>query len=62
MDTELTDKELTDRLAAAGIRIKALSHYYHEHPNRIGHTLVVNYADLNEEELEGWLSQRHSLN
>ena len=62
VDTDLTDKELTDRLLAAGIRIKALSHYYHENPNRSAHTLVVNYADLNEEELEGWLTQLSFLN
>ena len=57
VETNLTDRELTDRLLSAGIRIKSLSHYYHQTLNPSTHTLVVNYADLNEEALEKWLSR-----
>ena len=51
VDTELSDRELTEKLAAAGIRVRALSSYYHgntENP----HHLVVNYSGLKEEALE----------
>jgi len=57
VDTELTDSELTARLLASGVRIKPLSHYYHQSPVRSEHTFVVNYAGLNEEALQSWLSR-----
>ena len=50
IDTELSDRELTDTLLDSGIRVHALSHYYHESGENT-HTLVVNYAQLNEEAL-----------
>ena len=50
IDTELSDRALTQRLSASGIRVHALSHYYHESGENT-RTLVVNYAQLNEEAL-----------
>ena len=52
VDTELSDRELTGRLADAGIRIQALSHYYHSLSVKDLHCLVVNYAGLKEDMLE----------
>ena len=51
VDTDLSDKELTEKLAAAGIRIRALSSYYHDKAEDL-HCLVVNYSGLKEETLE----------
>jgi GntR family transcriptional regulator/MocR family aminotransferase len=51
VDTPLSDKELTEKLAAAGIRIRALSSYYHDKSEDL-HCLVVNYSGLKEEALE----------
>ena len=51
VDTDLSDKELTEKLAAAGIRIRALSSYYHDKAEDL-HCLVVNYSGLKEEALE----------
>ena len=48
--TPLSDRELTDKLLSAGIRIHALSHYYHESGENT-RMLVVNYAQLDEEAL-----------
>ena len=50
IDTALTDRELTDTLLASGIRVHALSHYYHETGDHT-RTLVINYALAGEEEL-----------
>ena len=50
IDTALTDGALTEKLAASGIRVHALSHYYHESGENT-RTLVVNYAQLEEEAL-----------
>ena len=51
VDTRLTDRQLTQRLAEAGIRVHTLSDYFHD---RTGdrHCLVVNYSGLKEESLE----------
>ena len=51
VDTDLTDRELTERLLQWGIRIHSLSHYYHGN-YRDSHILVVNYAHLEEDTLE----------
>jgi GntR family transcriptional regulator/MocR family aminotransferase len=51
VDTALSDRELTEKLARVGIHVHALSHYYHETEGNT-HMLVVNYALLNEEDLE----------
>ena len=49
--TQRTDRELTSGLAAAGIKIRALSEYYHDsHTDR--HCLVVNYSGVKEENLQ----------
>ena len=53
IDTALSDRELTQRLEAMGIRVKTLSHYYHEDPGEeMLHHLVVNYAGLDPDSLE----------
>ena len=58
VDTELTDEALVSRCAEAGIRVRALSHYYHTAVPESGrHTLVVNYASVREEQLEAALAQ-----
>ena len=53
--TELTDRELIRRLREAGIRVHALSHYYHTEDKEETHCLVVNYAGLNEDTLRSVL-------
>ena len=50
VQTRLTDRELTRALADAGIRIRALSEYYHK-PTGDLHCLVVNYSGIKEEDL-----------
>ena len=51
VDTRQSDRELTEALAQAGVRVQALSEYYHGgSPDR--HLLVVNYSGLREETLE----------
>jgi len=56
LETELSDEELVALCAGAGIRVKALSQYYHEGvPACDRHTLVVNYAAVREQELKAAL-------
>ena len=50
VETELSDAQLVEKLNRCGIRIHALRHYYHGQ-NRDTHVLVVNYAQLNEDNL-----------
>ena len=51
VDTVLTDRELTERLARAGIRVQALSEFYHDTAeNR--RCLVINYSGIQESALE----------
>ena len=50
VDTPLSDRELTQRLKTAGIRVKALSDYFHE-DTWDRHCLVINYSGLKEERL-----------
>ena len=53
IDTQLTDTDLTALCSRAGIRIRALSSYYHgDVPAEDQRCLVVNYAALREEDLE----------
>ena len=52
VDTDLPDRELTGMLEAAGIRIQALSEYYHQDLPEDLHCLVVNYSGVKEERLE----------
>ena len=56
VDTDLTDARLTEVLAEKGIRVRALSEYFHDRPlDR--HCLVVNYSGLKEESLQGTLEE-----
>ena len=52
VDTSLSDRELTGRLEGAGIRVQALSDYYHQDRVEDLHCLVVNYSGVKEELLE----------
>ena len=55
---ELSDEELVARCAGAGIRVTALSRYYHTPvPESDRHTLVVDYAAVQEEALEAALGR-----
>ena len=49
--TDLTDGELTRFLDRAGIKIRALSEYYHDSREE-RHCLVVNYSGIKEENLQ----------
>ena len=60
VDTLLTDRELTERLENAGIRVKALSEYFHDRPED-RHCLVVNYSGLKEEQLQKALEQIENI-
>ena len=51
VNTRLTDRELTEKLAEAGIRIKALSEYFHQDRGDM-RCLVVNYSGVKEENLK----------
>ena len=54
VETTLTDAQLTARLAERGIRVRALSDYFHDHPGD-RHCLVVNYSGLKEDTLKAAL-------
>lgn len=57
IDTPLSDEALTARLAAKGIRVRTLSHYYHSDPGEDKcHHLVVNYAGLDPDRLRSALT------
>ena len=51
VDTLLPDRELTRLLAEAGVKIRALSEYYHDRAED-QHCLVMNYSGLKEENLQ----------
>ena len=51
VDTVLTDRELTERLARAGIRVQALSEFYHD-SGEDRRCLVINYSGIREAGLE----------
>ena len=61
IDTPLSDRALKDKLAAAGIRIRALSDYYTDPDGRDYHCLVVDYAGLDENALESALNGLQAL-
>lgn len=50
VNTTLTDRELVALLAEQGIRVKALSEYYHDRQEDL-HTLVINYTNA---DASGW--------
>ncbi len=49
--TGYSDRELTDKLDALGIRVRALSDYYHDGSGDL-HYLVINYSGIKEEALQ----------
>lgn len=51
VDTALSDGELTARLAQVGIRVQALSEFYHDSAEN-QRCLVVNYSGIREDALE----------
>ena len=53
--TSLSDQALTDKLATLGIRVRALSSYYHDQSEDL-HCLVINYSGLKEERLSAALA------
>ena len=55
VDTILPDRELEARLEALGVRVRALSSYYHDQAKDL-HCLVVNYSGLKEERLAAALA------
>jgi len=60
VDTAMTDEELVDSCGKWGIKIRALSSYYHSAvPAELRHHLVVNYSGIREDTLENLLSQIH---
>ena len=60
IDTDRTDGELVELAARAGIRIHALSSYYHSPvPEADTRCLVVNYSGIREDELEQVISSIH---
>lgn len=52
VDTDWTDEHLTGWLAELGVRIQALSSFYHSDAPGDLHTLVVNYSGVEDEPLE----------
>ena len=58
--TLLTDMALTEALGRAGIRIRALSEYYHD-SREDRHCLVVNYSGIKEENLQKALDQLKNI-
>jgi len=52
VDTQVPDALLTERLEQRGIRIHALSHYYHSPGHENSHCFVVNYAGIREENIK----------
>lgn len=51
VDTEKSDRELTEYLLDRGIRVQTLSSYYAEPTPESAHFLVINYSGLDEEKL-----------
>ena len=62
VDTHLTDEELVRFCESKDIRVRALSSYYHlSVPKGDEHCLVINYAGLNQEDLEHVLARWDGL-
>lgn len=51
VDTQWTDGQLTSWLRSRGIRVQALSSFYHDNPPGDLHQLVVNYSGIDVEKL-----------
>jgi GntR family transcriptional regulator/MocR family aminotransferase len=52
VDTGLSDRELAEKCAQAGIRIRALSDYYHGGKHTDTRCLVVNYSGLKDQDID----------
>ena len=62
VDTSMTDEELVQYCQTRGIRVRALSSYYHLNvPKEDEHCLVINYAGLNQEDFEQVLDRWSDL-
>ena len=48
VDTNLSDRALTERLGALGVRVRCLSDYYHGPGARPQHALVINYTGVTQ--------------
>ena len=57
VDTQWTDAQLTDWLGERGIRVQALSSFYHDSTPGELHQLVVNYSGIDVEKLRQALEQ-----
>ena len=60
VNSTMTDRQLTRSLAEAGIRIRALSEYYHD-SRQDRHCLVVNYSGIKEENLTSALEALNKI-
>lgn len=60
VDSPHSDRELVRLWAQAGIRVRALSEYYHDSPQD-RHTLVIHYSGLEENNLEEALERLGQL-
>ena len=62
VQTSMTDGELVRYCEEKGIRVRSLSSYYHlSVPEEDEHCLVINYAGLNQEDLEQVLATWEGL-
>ena len=52
VDTGLSDRELAEKCGQAGIRIRALSDYYHGGKHTDTRCLVVNYSGLKDQDID----------
>ncbi len=52
VNSTLSDREMVEKCARAGIRIRSLSEYFHGHQPIETHCLVVNYAGLKDEDID----------
>ncbi len=48
INTDLSDKEVIEKLKRKGIKIKALSDYYFDESNEKQHLFIINYSNLDE--------------
>ncbi len=63
VDTALTDGQLVERCAAAGIRVRSLGSYYHGAvPETARRCLVVNYSGLTDAQLDTLEQKLQELN
>ena len=52
VDTALSEAALVETCAAAGIRVRSLSSYYHDRLPESGNCLVINYSGLQPQQIE----------